>query len=151
MGYVVSWTSYRTPSTGILVLYITPRPACRRCCTARDEVLRLPELRCLGGGGPSFFWFPVYLSSWACVIHSMLLLEVFYTIFTIFSGYHNEHVLLRFFLLLFFSGIIRCQKSPHVSWTGWRDEAVFTIHKICLLYTSPSPRDQRGSRMPSSA
>ena len=24
-------------------------------------------------------------------------------------------------------------------------------HKICLLYTSPSPRDQRGSRMPSSA
>ena len=25
------------------------------------------------------------------------------------------------------------------------------IDKICLLYTSPSPRDQRGSRMPSSA
>ena len=24
-------------------------------------------------------------------------------------------------------------------------------HKSCLLYTSPSPRDQRGSRMPSSA
>ena len=24
-------------------------------------------------------------------------------------------------------------------------------HKHCLLYTSPSPRDQRGSRMPSSA
>ena len=24
-------------------------------------------------------------------------------------------------------------------------------HNICLLYTSPSPRDQRGSRMPSSA
>ena len=24
-------------------------------------------------------------------------------------------------------------------------------HKDCLLYTSPSPRDQRGSRMPSSA
>ena len=28
------------------------------------------------------------------------------------------------------------------------DEEVF---KTCLLYTSPSPRDQRGSRMPSSA
>ena len=27
----------------------------------------------------------------------------------------------------------------------WRPE------KDCLLYTSPSPRDQRGSRMPSSA
>ena len=26
-----------------------------------------------------------------------------------------------------------------------------SIHLICLLYTSPSPRDQRGSRMPSSA
>ena len=25
------------------------------------------------------------------------------------------------------------------------------LTKICLLYTSPSPRDQRGSRMPSSA
>ena len=25
------------------------------------------------------------------------------------------------------------------------------IYAICLLYTSPSPRDQRGSRMPSSA
>ena len=25
------------------------------------------------------------------------------------------------------------------------------IYKVCLLYTSPSPRDQRGSRMPSSA
>ena len=24
-------------------------------------------------------------------------------------------------------------------------------YEICLLYTSPSPRDQRGSRMPSSA
>ena len=27
----------------------------------------------------------------------------------------------------------------------------FTDRNICLLYTSPSPRDQRGSRMPSSA
>ena len=25
------------------------------------------------------------------------------------------------------------------------------LNEICLLYTSPSPRDQRGSRMPSSA
>ena len=27
----------------------------------------------------------------------------------------------------------------------------FTGCAVCLLYTSPSPRDQRGSRMPSSA
>ena len=26
-----------------------------------------------------------------------------------------------------------------------------SVYKLCLLYTSPSPRDQRGSRMPSSA
>ena len=25
------------------------------------------------------------------------------------------------------------------------------MYQFCLLYTSPSPRDQRGSRMPSSA
>ena len=28
---------------------------------------------------------------------------------------------------------------------------VFADDTVCLLYTSPSPRDQRGSRMPSSA
>ena len=28
---------------------------------------------------------------------------------------------------------------------------VEALENICLLYTSPSPRDQRGSRMPSSA
>ena len=31
-----------------------------------------------------------------------------------------------------------------------RDDAVVR-REACLLYTSPSPRDQRGSRMPSSA
>ena len=30
-------------------------------------------------------------------------------------------------------------------------ETTTTKRKSCLLYTSPSPRDQRGSRMPSSA
>ena len=29
--------------------------------------------------------------------------------------------------------------------------AIVGLLSICLLYTSPSPRDQRGSRMPSSA
>ena len=32
-----------------------------------------------------------------------------------------------------------------------KDERHRGEYKICLLYTSPSPRDQRGSRMPSSA
>ena len=31
----------------------------------------------------------------------------------------------------------------------WRKD-IFPYYKACLLYTSPSPRDQRGSRMPSS-
>ena len=30
-------------------------------------------------------------------------------------------------------------------------KAYVDIPSVCLLYTSPSPRDQRGSRMPSSA
>ena len=30
-------------------------------------------------------------------------------------------------------------------------EKDLTMTELCLLYTSPSPRDQRGSRMPSSA
>ena len=30
-------------------------------------------------------------------------------------------------------------------------EGIKTLDVLCLLYTSPSPRDQRGSRMPSSA
>ena len=32
-----------------------------------------------------------------------------------------------------------------------RDASGLPHRKVCLLYTSPSPRDQRGSRMPSSA
>ena len=31
------------------------------------------------------------------------------------------------------------------------DQRTNRLHVDCLLYTSPSPRDQRGSRMPSSA
>ena len=34
---------------------------------------------------------------------------------------------------------------------GFTADKVLEGQSICLLYTSPSPRDQRGSRMPSSA
>ena len=37
--------------------------------------------------------------------------------------------------------------QPEGSRTGWGGR----MADLCLLYTSPSPRDQRGSRMPSSA
>ena len=33
----------------------------------------------------------------------------------------------------------------------WLIDSLFAGAWTCLLYTSPSPRDQRGSRMPSSA
>ena len=36
-------------------------------------------------------------------------------------------------------------------WGAITADLLFTTMGICLLYTSPSPRDQRGSRMPSSA
>ena len=36
-------------------------------------------------------------------------------------------------------------------WNAVRSELSWTHYRSCLLYTSPSPRDQRGSRMPSSA
>ena len=35
--------------------------------------------------------------------------------------------------------------------SGLDIDAIKTVANFCLLYTSPSPRDQRGSRMPSSA
>ena len=39
--------------------------------------------------------------------------------------------------------------NPH-AWMGL-NEALIYVDNICLLYTSPSPRDMRRSRMPSSA
>ena len=35
--------------------------------------------------------------------------------------------------------------------TSRKPRIALTLDDVCLLYTSPSPRDQRGSRMPSSA
>ena len=36
-------------------------------------------------------------------------------------------------------------------WVPWRPQKGLRHDTFCLLYTSPSPRDQRGSRMPTSA
>ena len=46
------------------------------------------------------------------------------------------------------------KNKPHKKITNVRETEVFSLdymYMTCLLYTSPSPRDQRGSRMPSSA
>ena len=47
-------------------------------------------------------------------------------------------------------------RAPEMFSGGYREQvdiwaAGILLYKFCLLYTSPSPRDQRGSRMPSSA
>ena len=44
---------------------------------------------------------------------------------------------------------IRWIKS--IEYACWFLLYVILVPNICLLYTSPSPRDQRGSRMPASA
>ena len=44
------------------------------------------------------------------------------------------------------------ETGEHLAYTqAGVQRAVLRKLKSCLLYTSPSPRDQRGSRMPSSA
>ena len=50
--------------------------------------------------------------------------------------------------------VAKSRRPPDTDlWVGEGDprEGSVEIESICLLYTSPSPRDQRGSRMPSSA
>ena len=46
--------------------------------------------------------------------------------------------------------IMKAKKKP-IEQLNASDLGVDINPRICLLYTSPSPRDQRGSRMPSSA
>ena len=48
-----------------------------------------------------------------------------------------------------FGGVFRATKGLYE--TFGKDRSMDTPLSDCLLYTSPSPRDQRGSRMPSSA
>ena len=49
----------------------------------------------------------------------------------------------------FFPTMLKTKISSGVSSEG--ATSIYDHFKDCLLYTSPSPRDQRGSRMPSSA
>ena len=49
--------------------------------------------------------------------------------------------------------VSREAKSLVINTASGSEVAIFFNNEVqtCLLYTSPSPRDQRGSRMPSSA
>ena len=54
--------------------------------------------------------------------------------------------------------IVSHEDSIYGGWTRlfpnsliWYDISKFEQHNVCLLYTSPSPRDRQKSRMPSSA
>ena len=50
------------------------------------------------------------------------------------------------------SVVARRVTSTRLGWPTCNDpKLIALLYEICLLYTSPSPRDQRGSRMPSSA
>ena len=48
-----------------------------------------------------------------------------------------------------------CKEIKRKDQDTWINEIILDtyveLHKICLLYTSPSPRDKSSSRMPSSA
>ena len=48
--------------------------------------------------------------------------------------------------------ILKLEIDPksHAAWTGGKQK-LMDKGRICLLYTSPSPRDRQKSRMPSSA
>ena len=66
--------------------------------------------------------------------------------------HENPRTKRRFKNLLDASGFIK--ELTLIDATHASDEAILRIHDadyICLLYTSPSPRDKRQSRMPSSA
>ena len=56
---------------------------------------------------------------------------------------HGEHPDLRMF------GLATFLVADGMTFAGFF--AAYLTYRACLLYTSPSPRDQRGSRMPSSA
>ena len=58
----------------------------------------------------------------------------------------GEHSLVRSGALFLASGFFLTPLMPSVAWLIGA-----LMLCACLLYTSPSPRDQRGSRMPSSA
>ena len=60
----------------------------------------------------------------------------------------QEHLIERLLIAVLADGHLLVEGAPGLAKT----KAIKTLsYGICLLYTSPSPRDTRSSRMPSSA
>ena len=89
----------------------------------------------LNGNGKPVSLFPLSIISWKTAVKLFLTREVF-----LIKEYKDKIVRSPSFEMNLPS-ILMLPKFHHHA------EQV----KFCLLYTSPSPRDQRGSRMPSSA
>ena len=76
---------------------------------------------------------------------------------TFFNIYYTRYVLVRVVIALVIIGLIRYLIGMYFRIQNERldlirkEEALSTMFYICLLYTSPSPRDATLSRMPSSA
>ena len=65
-------------------------------------------------------------------------------------GHHRDDILETFFLNMFFGGKLKGMPAKLVSDDG-KHMVIRPMAYVCLLYTSPSPRDRQKSRMPSSA
>ena len=75
---------------------------------------------------------------------------------TMFKGVHWGKAMMWIFLLsdtfvfsCFLISYMKGRGSTIVDWPNTSE--VFSLYVGCLLYTSPSPRDEQSSRMPSSA
>ena len=71
--------------------------------------------------------------------------------FGLFTGRVRIRVLDRFNRLLIDTGSFEEMAAEALLAEQKEPFAAYEFYLDCLLYTSPSPRDQRGSRMPSSA
>ena len=70
------------------------------------------------------------------------------------AGYEASQLIPALSQLVAFGNLSAAQEGfelPHQGLGATHPRSDKRLRKVCLLYTSPSPRDQRGSRMPSSA
>ena len=63
--------------------------------------------------------------------------------------FQSEKTMMLVMLLVPFVWALSGVSAKYLSFYISEDEVV--VYRFCLLYTSPSPRDKRQSRMPSSA